>query len=152
MRNVAPSGLVRATKRFVDGRIDRFQASEFHAPGYILVSLGAERTGERDAMEAPHHIVPNSITPETETSTHYFWSTARRYALGDGEISKIFWTATKTAFDEDAAMIEAQQRMIASDPQGGILANLEGDTASVEARRIIARKLKAQATQAQAAA
>src|SRR5262249_4217597 len=91
----APSGLVRSTQRFSDGRIDRFQTSEFRLPSYVLVSLGAEAAGTRDAMEFPHHIVPNNITPETEATTHYFWSVARRYALGDEEISKLFFNVTK---------------------------------------------------------
>ena len=152
MRDVAPSGLVRATKRFVDGKIDRFQTSEFRLPSYVLVSLGAEAAGARDEMEFPHHIVPNSITPETETTTHYFWSTARRYALGDEEISKLFFNVTKVAFDEDQAMIEAQQQRISSDPRHSPLANLDGDAASVAARRLIARGLKQQANAPQAAA
>ena len=151
MRDVAPSGLVRATKRFVDGRIDRFQTSWFGLPSYVLVSLGAEAAGTRDEMEFPHHIVPNNITPETETTTHYFWSVSRRYALGDEDISKLFFNGTKAAFDEDAAMIEAQQHMIASDPRHEPLANLDGDAASVGARRLITRKLKLQAATAQAA-
>ena len=138
-----PSGLVRATKRFVDGKIDRFQTSEFWLPCYVLVSLGAEAAGRRDDMEFPHHIVPNSITPETETTTHYFWSTSRRYALGDADISRLFYDVTKAAFDEDADMIEAQQRMITSDPRNSPLANLDGDAASVAARRLIARRLPA---------
>jgi phenylpropionate dioxygenase-like ring-hydroxylating dioxygenase large terminal subunit len=152
MRDVAPSGLVRATKRFVDGKIDRFQTSWFRLPSYVLVSLGAEAAGSRDDMEFPHHIVPNNITPETETTTHYFWSVARRYALGDEEISRLFFNVTKAAFDEDAVMIEAQQRMIASDPRNAPLANLDGDAAGVAARRLIARKLKEQAAETQAAA
>jgi vanillate monooxygenase len=151
MRDVAPSGLVRATKRFVDGRIDRFQTSWFGLPSYVLVSLGAEAAGARDEMELPHHIVPNNITPETETTTHYFWSVSRRYALGDEGISKLFFNVTKAAFDEDAAMIEAQQHMITSDPRHDPLANLDGDAASVGARRLITRKLKLQAATAQAA-
>ena len=142
MRNVAPSGLVRATMRFVDGKIDRFQTSAFWLPSYVLVSLGAEAAGTRDDMEFPHHIVPNSITPETETTTHYFWSTPRRYALEDPDISRLFYNVTKTAFDEDQEMIEAQQRMITSDPRNSPLANLDGDAASVAARRLIARRLQ----------
>ena len=151
MRGVAPSGLVKATKRFVDGRIDRFQTSAFWLPSYVLVSLGAEVAGTRDEMEFPHHIVPNSITPETETTTHYFWSTARRYALGDADISKLFYDVTKNAFDEDEAMIEAQQRMISSDPRNTPLANLDGDAASVAARRLIARRLQREESTSHAA-
>ena len=141
MRSVAPSGLVKATKRFTTEKIDRFQESWFRAPSYILVTLGSELAGTRDDMEFPHHIVPNSITPETETTTHYFWSAPRRYALEDAEISRLFYNVTKAAFDEDQAMIEAQQRRIDSDPRKSPLANLDGDAASVAARRLIAKKL-----------
>jgi vanillate O-demethylase monooxygenase subunit len=145
MRNVPPSGLVKATKRFTTEKIDRFQESWFRAPSYVMVTIGSELAGTHDDMEHPHHVVPNSITPETENTTHYFWSTARRYALSDPAVSEVFWNVTKTAFDEDQAMIEAQQLRIDSDPRKSPLANLEGDAASVAARRLVAKKIASEA-------
>jgi phenylpropionate dioxygenase-like ring-hydroxylating dioxygenase large terminal subunit len=144
MQDVTPSGLVRATKRFTTEKIDRFQESWFRAPSYVLVSIGSELAGTREDMEHPHHIVPNNITPETEHTTHYFWSVARRYALADEDVSQLFWKTTKGAFDEDEAMIEAQQRRILSDPGQSPLANLDGDEASVAARRLLTKRLREQ--------
>jgi vanillate O-demethylase monooxygenase subunit len=151
MRGVAPSGLVRAMRRFIDEKIDRFQESEFYLPSYVLVILGSERAGERDDMDQPHHLVIDSITPETETTSHYFWSVPRRHVLDDAALSQKFYDITKGAFDEDAAMIEAQQRLITSDPTQSPLVNLEADGAAAAARRIVTRKLREQAATVQAA-
>ena len=56
-------------------------------------------------------------------------------------MSQTLKTIHDVAFNEDVVVIEAQQRMIDSDPAGGVLANLEGDEACAAARRILARKL-----------
>ena len=49
-------------------------------------------------------------------------------------------------------MIEAQQRTMATDPNGGKLVNFRGDLASQAARRIMDRKLREQAMEASVAA
>ncbi|HVV93316.1 MAG TPA: aromatic ring-hydroxylating dioxygenase subunit alpha [Hyphomicrobiales bacterium] len=152
VRGAEPSGLIRATRRFVSGQVDRFQTSDFYPPCFVRVTLGAEAAGEADAMKGPHHVVLNAATPETEATTHYFWSVPRAYALGEEAVSEIFYGVTKAAFDEDAAMIEAQQRTMATDPNGGKLVNFRGDLASQAARRIMDRKLREQAMKASVAA
>ena len=84
------------------------------------------------------HVVVLGLDRDNHT---LFWSTPRRYVLEDAEISRLFYNVTKAAFDEDQAMIEAQQRRIDSDPRKSPLADLDGDAASVAARRLIAKKL-----------
>jgi len=83
--------------------------------------------------------VINSATPETDTTTHYFWSVTRCLRIEDTELSKKFKELTQIAFDEDAAIIEAQQRMVSSAPAGAALVNFRGDNGGVAARRIIRR-------------
>ena len=52
---------------------------------------------------------------------------------------------TDLAFAEDARIVEAQQRLIDSDPAGTPLVSLAFDRAGLAARRIIKRKLEAEA-------
>jgi len=49
---------------------------------------------------------------------------------------------TDLAFAEDARIVEAQQRLIDSDPSGLPLVSLAFDRAGLAARRIIKRKLE----------
>ena len=87
----------------------------------------------------------NSFTPETERTTHYFWSTVRSWGLEDANVSKTYKDMTDLAFAEDARMVEAQQRLIDSDPSGAPLVSLAFDRAALAARRIINRKLEEEA-------
>ena len=134
------SVLVRATGRFDhDGPIDRWQTSEFYLPSYVLVLLGA---GEVGGEVTPHHAVINSVTPETQTTSHYFWSVARRFGLRDDAVSDLFRDITHRAFDEDQLVLEAQQQAILEDRSGNPLAAVQADRAGLAARRLIASRLR----------
>jgi vanillate O-demethylase monooxygenase subunit len=151
IRNVDPAPIHRAIKGFT-GKIDRWQNSQFDAPSYILVTLGAEIAGTTEKLIEPTHLVINSITPETERTSHYFWSVTRPFDIENEALSKKFLEITYTAFDEDAAVIEQQQRMIEMAPPGAALVNFRGDGGGVAARRVVRRKLDAQNQSAVAAA
>ena len=92
---------------------------------------------------------PNAhlITPETETTSHYFWASGRNFARD----MEAFTTATaatmKNVFEtQDGPMVEAQQRDMGEstdflDHKPIILA---ADAAGVLARRIVKQKLRAE--------
>ena len=143
MKDVDPAPIHRLIRHF-PGKIDRRQETEFHPPIYIHINLGAVPHGSNEDITVPHHVVINSLTPETDRTTHYFWSVARTRALDDAAVSQKLKAIHDVAFNEDVVVIEAQQRMIDSDPAGGALANLDGDEACAAARRILARKLAAE--------
>ncbi len=151
IRNVDPAPIHRAIKGFA-GKIDRWQISEFRPPSSILVTLSAEEAGKWEQMESPTHLVIDSVTPETETTSHYFWSVSRCFAIDNEELSRKFLEITRTAFDEDVAIIEAQQKRITSDRSKRPLVSFLGDKAGAAARRIVSRKLdEEQAASKQAA-
>ena len=62
--------------------------------------------------------------------------------LDDASVSKTYKDMTDLAFAEDARIVEAQQRLIDSDPSGTPLVSLAFDRAALAARRIIKRKLE----------
>jgi phenylpropionate dioxygenase-like ring-hydroxylating dioxygenase large terminal subunit len=144
MRNVDTAPIYQAA-RGLNGKIDRWQFLEFRPPVYVRVTLGARATGDDTPFGAPTHVVLNSFTPETERTTHYFWSTVRPWALDDDRVSKIYKDMTDLAFAEDARMVELQQQLIDSDHSGAPLVSLAFDRAGVAARRIIRRKLEQEA-------
>jgi phenylpropionate dioxygenase-like ring-hydroxylating dioxygenase large terminal subunit len=89
--------------------------------------------------------VLNACTPETETSTHYFWASARDYQRDLPEVDALLTKVTVDAFDEDKAILEAQERCIALDPDAPTV-NVHADWGGVQARRLIAALLKQEAT------
>jgi len=140
MRNVDTAPIYKAARN-LHGKIDRWQFLEFRPPIYARITLGAREAGSEVPFGTPTHIVLNSFTPETERTTHYFWSTVRSWGLDDANVSKVYKDMTDLAFAEDARIVELQQELIDSDTSGAPLVSLAFDRAGLGARRIIKRKL-----------
>jgi vanillate monooxygenase len=139
MRDVELPGLFKALGR--SGRFDRWQKQTVRAPSYVYFEAGAEPVGSNNPANDPHHVVIQGITPETATSTHYFWSVARHFAVEDDVTSKAMRDITSDAFDEDVAVLAAQQRSIDTDRADLPLGAFVCDAAGIAVRRILARKL-----------
>lgn len=144
MRDVELPGIFQALGK--SGRFDRWQKQVVRAPSYVYFEAGAEPAGANNPPGAPHHVVIQGITPETETSTHYFWATARHFATEDAALSEKMRAITMDAFDEDVAVLAAQQRSIDQDRGGRPLNAFACDAAGLAVRRIVAKKLAAEAT------
>ena len=144
MPNVEPAPIFRTMRNFA-GNIDRFQNISYLPPNHIHIRIEACPTGKREDPDLVHHVVLNHLTPETERTTHYFWSICRRMRTQDAEIGALLRRLNKTAFDEDAVIVRDQQKMIDTDPDGGVLVNLDADKAVSAVRRIIRRKMQEQA-------
>src|SRR3546814_3098484 len=54
------------------------------------------------------------MTPETETTTHYFYGMAHRYLHDEQWITDFWMSAVFHAFEDDRLMIEAVQRNMGS--------------------------------------
>jgi phenylpropionate dioxygenase-like ring-hydroxylating dioxygenase large terminal subunit len=144
MRNVDPAPIFRAALG-VKGKIDRWQIVEYHPPILAVAILAGKEPGTLEKLDVPTHILYSLLTPETERSTHYFWSTVRCWALDDAAVSKTYYDMTTLAFNEDISIVEGQQRMIDDDPRGSALAYFSHDKAALEARRLLTRKMRAEA-------
>ena len=143
--NVDPSPIHRTVRHF-PGKIDRVSETKFSPPIYIHIDACAVPAGSNEDISVPHHVIINSLTPETKRTTHYFWSIARCRALDDETVSQKLYEMNRFAFDEDAAVLAKQQLMVEADGTNELLASLDGDRAATAARRIIARKLAEQAS------
>jgi vanillate O-demethylase monooxygenase subunit len=61
----------------------------------------------------------HGITPETESTTHYFWSMATNVTTGD--IPDLVFEQTARTFEEDQIVLELQQRRIEQSPERPIM-------------------------------
>ena len=80
----------------------------------------------------------NAITPESETTSHYFWGQAHNFDIRNPRTTDMIIEQIRTAFHEDVAVFEAQQRnleMIPNPPQ----ADINADSGVIAARRILDR-------------
>lgn len=112
-------------------------------PSTLLLDTGATFVNQpRD--HGPSAPSSHWLTPETETTTHYFWAAVRDRHVGNTEVSTQMAAGFAAAFrDEDEPMIEACQRnMGTTDLMSLSPVLLQTDGSAVRARRIIKLKLE----------
>jgi vanillate O-demethylase monooxygenase subunit len=127
------------------GPVDRWQICEFIAPSTVMIDVGVAPVSA-GATLASHDqgvrgMVVDCMTPESETSMHYFWGMARNFDVTDAGFTARFKRAQGGVFAEDQVILEAQQRSIAANPDLG-LQGYNIDQGGVRARQIIARLMK----------
>jgi vanillate O-demethylase monooxygenase subunit len=83
------------------------------------------------------------LTPETETSTHYFYANVRNYMIHDERIDELFREWQSNALQgEDGAMVEAIQRNLDAAERCSIApVFLSTDAAPSRVRRVLATLL-----------
>jgi vanillate O-demethylase monooxygenase subunit len=141
--SVPPPTYVRAVG--FKGNIDRWMEIRFQ-PGVICIYTGANDAGrgidETTYINTLGARIFDGITPETATSSHYFFSAAHNFRVGEPAVTTAFFAEILATFDEDKVVIEAQQtRAVAGRRQVGI----QSDAGGVQARRVLAERLAAEA-------
>jgi vanillate O-demethylase monooxygenase subunit len=122
-----------------EDKVDWWRSARWRPPGPLLFEAGACRAGT-DPAQGRFVINPNFLTPETETSTHYFWTVGRTFAVDDARWTEQLYTQTRAAFDQDKAVIEGQQRAIgARDLREMRLAVTRSDLPVNRAREVLQR-------------
>jgi vanillate O-demethylase monooxygenase subunit len=84
------------------------------------------------------------MTPETDDSTHYFWSNARDFRRDDQQLHAALDQGFQLAFEhQDKPMIMAQHDAIGGEDFWEMHpVILEGDAGAVRARRILRKLIK----------
>ena len=83
------------------------------------------------------------MTPESPTSTHYFWASVRCHALDDAAVDALVFDQVSEAFEEDRRMLEAQQDVLRTRADTWSVA-VKADAGSIEARRVLDRMIAAE--------
>jgi vanillate O-demethylase monooxygenase subunit len=130
-----------------DVPVDRWQICRFTPPSHVMIEVGVAHAGhggyEAPAEHKVYSIVVDFITPETETSIHYFWGMARRFKPDDQALTDQIREGQGKIFSEDLEMLELQQRNLLTHP-GRKLLKLNIDAGGVQSRRVIDRWLAAE--------
>ncbi len=124
------------------GNVDRWQIIDFLPPGFLRLDVGASPTGtgapegRREGGISMRNL--NAITPETETTTHYFWGQAHSFDVNNPATTETIFQQINTAFLEDVAVFEGQQRAMNARPDSPQV-DINADSGAIQARRIIDR-------------
>ncbi len=125
-------------------RVDMRFDMRWDPPSCLLLEIGATPPGHNKS-EGVTAWVSHLLTPETETTTHYFWTFARDSKLSDDGLSERLRIGISQAFmAEDAPIIEWQQRYTAAAGQAPVPRRLlPGDRGGARARLVVERMLAA---------
>lgn len=145
--NEVPSPAIRASRGLGDNdRVDFWNYAEWSAPAVLTltggnVPAGAPRENCNTMMNA--HI----MTPETPTTTHYFFASTRDFLIDDAEFNERLAQTRHTVFTtEDKPMINAQyERMEGKDLLELQPLLLRTDEGGVRVRRKLASMIEAEA-------
>lgn len=109
--------------------------------GIITFDAGVAELGsgvfEGDRSKAFTMFNTQGITPETETTCHHFWVSARDFALDDPAIHDTM-AGIRAVFLEDVAMVEAQQRIRTYAPDAPQI-DVSADVPTIQARKLVDR-------------
>lgn len=124
-----------------EGPVDRWLDVQWSPPANMNLFVGVTSAGapERIGRETPGvHL----MTPETEHTTHYFWSNARDFRRDDDALHAQLGEGLRFAFEQqDKPMIEAVEKVMdGSDFWEMRPVILDCDAGAVRARRVL-RKL-----------
>jgi len=126
----------------LSGKVDRWQIIDFTPPAFLRLDVGATPTGtgapegRRVGGFAMRNL--NAITPETETTSHYFWGQAQNIDPTNPETTTKIFEQIQTAFYEDVAVFSAQQKNMTRFPSAPQV-DINADAGVLAARRILSR-------------
>lgn len=127
-------------------KVDRRNSTQVHVPGiFLMETLFAPAGSNAESLEDGAKQYRNSqyMTPETASTTHFFWNYMHNYDLDNPNIAISLKESLIEAFHEDKALIEAQQKLLEADPDFR-LAVLGADEGLTHVRQVLKKRIKAE--------
>lgn len=147
--NSTPNFLQAALRGPPSRKADVFAHMEWNAPSLMMLRTGLQDVGQPEGSDLN---LPSAhlLTPETETSTHYFWTVGRDRMTDDTSIDEMFLTGLTHIFTtQDGPMIEQAQQGMGNETD--LFAHhpviLSSDAAAVRARRVLQKLIREEASQ-----
>ncbi|MBT5647986.1 MAG: aromatic ring-hydroxylating dioxygenase subunit alpha [Rhodospirillaceae bacterium] len=122
MEDIEPALAFREYAGYTNN-IDRWQMSQFLPPAYININngsvdagIGADTDTRNNDQGKWGFVVYHAMTPETDTTTHQFWTVAGHKDKVPDHMRDLFVEQMHGVLKEDLDIYEAQQRAIDMDP------------------------------------
>lgn len=146
LMDTTPPPTYRKAVQIAD-RIDRWMEFQYIAPGTVTQWTGGIESG-RNALENRDQPgfslrIFHGLTPETDTTCFYFWSAANGYRQDDPQATEDLFCEIDTAFNEDKAIVEAQQHSLSNEGDTGLV-DIVSDAARIHMRRTVKRLIEAE--------
>ena len=146
--NATPPGMFAQFWPGHPERIDKFSRTRWMAPCYLTLHTGICRPGAPKETGTGYHGI-HMLTPESEQSTHYFFTAARWNVMTSDDDNRVLRDKVaklrRFAFEEqDGPVIEEQQKVLneATRPLDPMI--LSVDDGPVRYKRVLERMLAAE--------
>lgn len=112
--NIAPPALWVPSLPAGTERVDYFSNVYWHPPAFVIHPVGCRMVGKAEGVDGGvSSRSAHMFTPETESTSHYFYDNSRDYRVDSPETDARIRELLSTVFGEqDRPMIEAQQQVI----------------------------------------
>ena len=136
------------------GKVDRWNIYHFTVPATLLMDSGMAPAGDGvqngNRQNAIEFRGCQSLTPETENSTHYFFAHPHNFSLDKPEVTAAVHEAVVRAFEEDRDIVSGQAANLALAPDFKMIP-FGIDAALNQFRWVVARRLEQEAAERAAA-
>lgn len=136
LKGVEPGPFIASWGSF-PGRIDRTSSFAWRPPSNM--EIRAEFNDDRRKIAI---MVINPITPETETTSHFWIGWARDFALQDDALTARARDENTQVIMEDVRVIEGQQRVLSARP-GLAAVPINADAALIAVHKVLQRLMAA---------
>lgn len=139
LNSIPPPAYTQAVK-FNKERVDRWMEIEFFPASVVRIHTGAvdagtgAKEGKRDGGFGFMGL--NAMTPETEHSTHYFWSGAHNFHVGVPAATDRLRNSLEVTFGEDKVIVESQYAAMRANPEAPQI-NIASDAGMAAARKLV---------------
>jgi phenylpropionate dioxygenase-like ring-hydroxylating dioxygenase large terminal subunit len=135
-----------------DAKVDRRNIATMLVPGIFNMETMFTAAGQgkdpASAAGAKQYRNCQFMTPETDRTTHFFWSYLNNFEAGDSTISRSLLDSLIEGFMEDKEIIERQQKTLEEDP-GFQMLGILADAPLAHFRRVLGRLIDAEQSGAQ---
>ena len=129
-------------------KVDRWQRTIYRPPGYIVIDVGVQALEPVPGSVRVEGRVIDLITPETATTSHYFWAFARNFRLDEVAVTEYLRENVRRTFDEDKEMLEAQQHNLGAETEPVFNVAVLADAGPARGRRLLASMIAVEAAAA----
>jgi phenylpropionate dioxygenase-like ring-hydroxylating dioxygenase large terminal subunit len=141
--NEEPNVLMRKAPGLGD-RLDQRVRMRWQAPGAMVLRIEFMTSGSPPDTPYTGFCNVHAVTPETATSTHYFFASTRNFLIDDAALNTAIGETRHSIFlAEDSPMIAAQQALIGDKTLQELKPLLfRCDNAGVRARRVLEQLIR----------
>lgn len=117
--------------------IDRWHTSFYTPPSLVVVQSGSKPSGSNDESDVRARKLFNLLTPETATSTHYFWGMGRLHDRDDAEMTAFVQAGAEATLAQDKVVLEAQQLELTNGADPAFPVRIKVDAGPILGRRLL---------------